>query len=80
MNYSINKVFENEDLKNIIFKFIINKRCIQCHHILHFKGEHKKYKDYTNRIWCTRSNKFEKKCCNWCYYYVWEYPMYRISY
>ena len=68
---SINKVFDNADLKKEIFKFFINKRCMSCHSIMNFTKEHKDIKDYTNLEWCKRSNKNDNKCCNCCYYYVW---------
>lgn len=70
----MNSVFGNDDLRRIILNYIVNDRCISCHQIMHNRGDHINYNDYRNDEWRNKSNKFDKKCCNWCYYYVWERP------
>ena len=65
-------------LKKKIISFI-PARCLSCKHVLlENTPDTAKYKDYNNHSWRITKNKYFKSdkydVCNWCYYYVWEYP------
>ena len=70
------KVFNCIHLRYNIWKFIINKRCFSCKQILTNNNFLLKYnyKDYNNTLWRSQQNKYMNSVCNWCYYYVYEYP------
>jgi hypothetical protein len=76
MNSATNNVFGNEDLRKLILSYYIPKRCLSCKKILLDPKitKPKKYKDYNNYKWRETENKYMKIVCNWCYYYVYEYP------
>ena len=69
-------VFSNDDLRRLILSYIINKRCISCKRTLKNPKTalQKNYKDYRNYDWRDTENKYLNYVCNWCYYYVYEYP------
>lgn len=71
-----NKVFGNDDLRNYILEFVIPERCKSCHTILKNNETIRiiHYKDYNNNLWRINKNKYMPDVCNWCYYYVYEYP------
>ena len=76
MSDSSNKIFGCKYLRYNIWKYIINKRCLSCKQKLINNNlitySHHKY--YNNTIWRSQSNCYINSVCNWCYYYVYEYP------
>ena len=73
---SAQRVFEIDDLRNNILSYIVINRCISCHKILRSdkKIDLIHYKNYRNKLWRSNRNLYMKNVCNWCYYYVYEYP------
>ena len=73
---SSNKVFTIDDLRKKILSYIINERCLSCHQPIYDNKNYITYKKYWSNEWRnTRCNKMiDYKVCNWCYYYVYEYP------
>ena len=71
-----NKVFGSSDLRKHILNYILPKRCFSCKQILKFNNieKFKHYKDYNNYSWRYNQNRYFLDTCNWCYYYVYEYP------
>lgn len=69
-------VFSNDDLRRLILSYVIHKRCISCKKKLKDPKITlpKNYKDYQNHSWRETENKYLTDVCNWCYYYVYEYP------
>ena len=77
---SVDIVFNNKNLKSLIFNFIKNEKCISCRKNIFFENVNNNILDYRNYKWRDSiyigSNKNSLKnvyVCNWCYYYVWEY-------
>jgi len=70
------QVFQNDDLRRYILSFVVPKRCLSCNKKL--KSDKKidiiHYKDYQNNEWRSNRNTYMTNVCNWCYYYVYEYP------
>ena len=71
-----NKVFGSDDLRKIVLDYLIHNKCLSCKCKLKdpkiTKPKH--YKDWRNYDWRQTKNKYMKNVCNWCYYYVYEYP------
>lgn len=73
---SVQRVFEIDDLRKNILSYIVINRCISCHKNLRSdkKIDLIHYKNYRNNLWRSNRNLYMKNVCNWCYYYVYEYP------
>ena len=64
-------VFGCDDLRKNILSFL-PKRCLYCHNkITNNKTSYPKY--YKDKEWCYSENIKLSNCCNWCYFYVFEY-------
>ncbi len=76
MNNLGSKIFGCKYLRHNILKYILVKRCFSCKTILTNNKtiEICHYKDYNNTLWRSQQNVYMKSVCNWCYYYVYEYP------
>lgn len=72
LNNSVNKVFDNSDLKHIIFSYYPS-RCKSCHSIMHRKFVDSSFHFYKDDIWRATENEFCKGYCNWCCIYVFEH-------
>jgi len=73
---SQDEVFENEDLRRIIWSFL-PKRCRSCHG--KFTPEKFKSNCMFKKYWCNKwretENKYTPNYCNWCCYYVFEHSI-----
>ncbi len=69
---AIQKVFDNQDLKNIIFKFY-SLRCKSCKTIMNGKYVNSYIHKYWDENWKKTENKYCKGYCNWCCIYVFEH-------
>ena len=77
---SINTVFNDTNLRKLIFDYLKNISCISCRKNIFFKNVNNKILDYRNNRWrdsiyigSNENNLKNVYVCNWCYYYVWEY-------
>ena len=70
---AVERVFACDDLRKYILTFLINKRCNCCHNVM--LGHNAALKLYNDPSWCKAENKRDKRFCNWCYYYVFEYEI-----
>ena len=69
------KVFDCGDIENIIYEFAFGTKCLSCKKNLRPNIDKLKYKKYWDYNWQKCRNLYSKyPVCNWCYYYVWEYP------
>ena len=67
------KVFGCDDLRKEILNYI-PKYCGHCKTRMGNINYPKSCKEYNNYIWRKNECKKLKGYCNWCYYYVFEYP------
>jgi hypothetical protein len=63
----------NNDLKKEILSYL-PKRCLSCHQKMKNKIVKHNIKLYRSDEWRCTKNRFMPDVCNWCYYYVYEYP------
>ena len=69
---AIQKVFDNQDLKKIIFKFY-SFRCKSCKTIMKNKYVNSNIHKYWDENWKNTENKYCKGYCNWCCIYVFNH-------
>lgn len=76
LNSPQNKVFGSNDLRRLLFTYVLPEKCLSCKKILKDPKitKPKNYKDYRNYDWRQTKNKYMNDVCNWCYHYVYEYP------
>jgi hypothetical protein len=66
----------NKISKDVFTKILsyFSRRCLSCHKkMLGIKYNHD-IKLYWSSEWQLTKNKHMNVVCNWCYYYVYEYP------
>ena len=70
------EVFQNEDLRRIIWSFL-PKKCRSCKS--KFTPTKNKSKGMFKKYWCSKwrqtQNKYHPNYCNWCCYYVFEHQI-----
>jgi len=63
----------SKDIIKLIFEYL-PKRCLSCHQKMKNEIIKHNIKLYWSSEWKYTKNRFMPSVCNWCYYYVYEYP------
>ncbi len=63
----------SNELKKEILSYLPN-RCLSCHQKMRKETISHNIKLYWSNEWRYTKNRYMPDVCNWCYYYVYEYP------